>query len=410
MHAEIIAIGDELTSGQSLDTNTQWIALRLEELGVPTLYHSTVCDQLGPCADVFRRAIERADLVITTGGLGPTDDDLTREALAEAACCELAVHAEVLERIREIFTRRGWPMPQQNERQALCPVGGRTIRNPYGTAPGIDLTIDRECRGPSRFIALPGVPSEMFDMWRESVEPAIAEMLGMRRRVIVRRRINCFGAGESRIEEMLPDLIRRDHRPTVGITAGKGAISLRIAAEGASEEECLAQVEPVEELIRDTLGTLVFGAEDDQLQDAVARLLRRNGKTIFTAECVTAGLVANWLAEVPGSADFYQGGMVLNAFDESVEQAAISCREQLNADYGLAIGLPAGPAEAAKNCHPRACAKAGEESGELPKVPVALADADGVTVREIPYVSHPSLRQFFVAKQALNFVRLALLS
>ena len=410
MHAEIIAIGDELTSGQSLDTNTQWIARRLEELGVPTLYHSTVGDQLGPCADVFRRAIERADLVITTGGLGPTDDDLTREALAEAAGCELTVYAEALERIREIFARHGWPMPPQNERQAMCPVGGRTIRNPHGTAPGIDLTIGRDGRGPSRFFALPGVPAEMFGMWRETVEPAIAEMLGMRRRVIVRRRINCFGVGESRIEEMLPDLIRRDHRPTVGTTAGKGAITLRIAAEGASEEECLAQIGPVEELIRQKLGTLVFGVEDDQLQDAVARLLRQSGKTIFTAECVTAGLVANWLAEVPGSADFYQGGMVLNAFDESAEQTAIRCRERLNADYGLAIGLPTRPAEAAKNCDHHACAEAGEESGELPQVPVALADADGVTIREIPYVSHPLLRQFFVAKQALNLVRLALLS
>ncbi len=399
MHAEIIAVGDELTSGQSLDTNSQWIAQRLEELGIATLYHTTVGDRRESCGAVFRAAVERADLVVVTGGLGPTDDDLTRELLAETAGREMILDAESLERIRGMFARRGWPMAPNNERQAMLPAGARAIPNSRGTAPGIDLEIDRRGQAPCRLFALPGVPAEMFEMWRAWVAPAIAEMLGPRRRVIARRKINCFGAGESRIEEMLPDLISRDHFPTVGITASGATIALRIAADGTTENECREAIEPVEELIRRTLGTLVFGADDDQLQDAVARLLRRDGKTIATIESATAGLVANWLAGIADSADFYRGGMVVAALGESVERAAVRCREQFAADYCLAIGLSAPPEK-----------PAGDESGEPPRVTVALAGAGGVARREVSQGIHPAMRQMYVAKQALDFVRLSLLA
>ncbi|MBN1394988.1 MAG: CinA family nicotinamide mononucleotide deamidase-related protein [Pirellulales bacterium] len=409
MHAEIIAVGDELTSGQSLDTNSQWIAQRLDELGIETLYHSTVGDRMAPCVEVFRRAIARADLIVITGGLGPTDDDLTRDALAKAAGVELIRDEVQLEHIRNFFARRDWSMTPRNERQALVPVGGRAVRNPHGTAPGIDLEVARLGRTPSRLFALPGVPAEMRRMWEESVAPAILALLGERRRVILRRRINCFGAGESRIESMLPDLISRDRRPTVGITAGRGTITLRIAAEGANEDECRAAIEPVEELIRRKLGTLVFGVEDQRLQDAVARLLRQGGKTIFTAECATAGLIAQWLAGVENSADFYQGGMVLNVLNEPVEQAAINCRRQLRADYGLAIGLPIPAGTDAKNLPLPASGK-GSGGDRILQVPVALASTDGVVAESIAYDDHPALEREFLAKRALNFVRLALLS
>ncbi len=400
MHAEIIAVGDELTSGQSLDTNSQWIAQRLEELGLATLYHSTVGDQLEPCADVLRRAIERADVVLVTGGLGPTDDDLTREALARAAGCELTVYAEALEQIREMFALRGWPMPPQNERQALVPAGGRTIRNPHGTAPGIEMEIPREDRPPCRLFALPGVPTEMKEMWTASVAPAIGSFLASEHRVILRRRINCFGAGESQIETMLPGLIRRDHRPIVGITASQATISLRIAADGANEQECRAAIYPVAEMIRQRLGTLVFGEEDEQLQDAVARLLLDRGKTLATAECATAGIVAHWLACVAGSAAVFRGGMVLPEFTDSVGQTAVNCRKKFGSDYALAIGVPS----------PACGAGTGDEGSDPPHVRIALASADGVAGRSVPYVFHPELRQIYLAKRALNYVRLALSS
>ena len=238
MHAEILAIGDEITSGQTLDTNSQWLSQRLEELGVRTLFHATVGDELEPCAEVFQRAIDRADVVVATGGLGPTADDLTRQALAQATGRPLKLDPEALEYIRAMFARRSRPMPPQNELQAMFPAGSRVVRNPHGTAPGIDLEVPREGRAPCRVICLPGVPAEMVEMWHDSVAATIAGFVGGGRRVIRRRKINCFGAGESQIESMLPDMIRRGRQPTVGITASKATISLRIAAEGATEEEC----------------------------------------------------------------------------------------------------------------------------------------------------------------------------
>ncbi len=272
MHAEILAIGDEITSGQLLDTNSQWLSQRLEELGIGVLFHSTVGDELEPCAEAFRGAIDRADLVIATGGLGPTADDLTREALALAAGRPLQLDRDALEQIRAMFARRKRPMPPQNELQAMFPTGSRVVRNPHGTAPGIDLDVPRAGRSASRVFCLPGVPAEMVEMWHDSLAAAIGP-LGQGRRIL-RRRINCFGAGESQIESMLPDLIRRGRRPTVGINASQTTIILRIAADGKTEAECAAAIEPTVATIRQCLGSLVFGEENDELQHVVVRLLR----------------------------------------------------------------------------------------------------------------------------------------
>ena len=394
MFAEIIAIGDEITSGQSLDTNSQWLSQRLEELGVRTLYHTTVGDELEPNVEVFRQAIARADIVIATGGLGPTADDLTREALAAATDRSLQRDADALTRIRAMFAMRGRAMPLQNELQAMFPAGSRAIHNPNGTAPGIDLEVPREGRTPCRVICLPGVPAEMVEMWRDSVaktlDAAVGAALGSNRRILRRRRIHCFGAGESQIESMLPDLIRRGRRPTVGITAGKATITLRIAADGATEEECFAAMEPTVATIRECLGTLVFGEEDDELQDAVIRLLRARRKTLATAECGTAGLLAQWLARVEGAADAYRGGLVRPSPSESTGGLAMRCREQFGADFGLAVGPLPAPASSAE-------------------VAVAVASAENVALKHVPFLIHPALSRIYVAKQAIDVLRLMLL-
>ena len=436
--AEIIAIGDEITSGQSLDTNSQWLSQRLEELGVRVLYHSTVGDELAPGVAVFRQAIARADVVVATGGLGPTADDLTREALAQATGRPLQLDADALAHIRAMFASRNWPMPASNELQALFPAGSRIVRNPHGTAPGIDIEIARQgtlpifegtvpifvsakmglspsspsspstppdapmpptVPSPCRIICLPGVPAEMMEMWHDSVAATIAGFVGGSRRVIRRRLLHCFGAGEGRIEAMLPDLIRRGRRPTVGITASKATITLRITADGASEQECLAAIAPVEATIHQCLGTLVFGEDGEELQHVVVRLLRERGKTLATAECGTAGLVAAWLSAVDDEANVFCGGSVVTQSTESVDAAAIGCREQFAADYGLAIGLPSPSGRGA-----------GGEGGGPATISIALASADGVQSRSLPAAIHPALSHILRAKQALNYLRLALLS
>ena len=416
MHAEIIAIGDEITSGQLLDTNTRWLSQKLEELGIRVLYHSAVGDALEPCAGVFRQAIARANVVVATGGLGPTADDLTREAIAQAAGRKLLLDPKALEHVRRMFARRQREMPRQNEQQALIPAGGNMIDNPHGTAPGIYLQVPREPEGsgPCRLFALPGVPAEMKQMWHESVVEQLRK-LGAGRRIIRHRRIKCFGAGESQIEAMLPDLIRRGREPSVGINASKTTIILRVTAQGATGEECDAAMEPTTATIRRSLGRLVFGQDDDELQDAVVRLLRRQDRTLATAEWGTAGLVAEWLDSLPEAEGYYLGGVVvagskalagvlgiepelparhLPAGSEVARAMAVGCRERFASDYALAVGrFPEFDPEAA----------------EPNPVFFALATPGGTEVRQSPFAGHPATLKIFCAKRALNIVRLALL-
>src|SRR5947208_7207312 len=181
MRAEIIAIGDELTSGQRLDTNSQWLAERLLEIGVQVAFHTTVGDRLADNVLVFRQACERADVVVATGGLGPTADDLTRQALAEVAGVPLVQDDASLAHIEALFARRKREMPPANVIQAQFPQGSRPIFNPHGSAPGIDFTIKSVGDRAPRIYALPGVPAEMKDMWSASVAPAIQDMLGVRK-------------------------------------------------------------------------------------------------------------------------------------------------------------------------------------------------------------------------------------
>ena len=414
MHAEIIAIGDEITSGQLLDTNTQWLSQRLEEMGIRVLYHTTVGDELDACAEVFRRAIARADVVIATGGLGPTSDDLTREAIAKATGRQLVIDPKALQHVRRMFARRKRQMPERNQQQAMFPAGAAMVHNPNGTAPGIDLQVPREGAGPSRVFALPGVPPEMKEMWYDSLAERLRHS-GGGQGVVRHRRINCFGAGESDIEAMLPNLIRRGRTPRVGINASKTTIILRITVAGTTEEECYAAMEPTIATIRKCLGNLVFGQDDEELQDAVVRLLRRQNKSLATAEWGTAGLVAQWLDGVAEAEGYYLGGLVAasetalrNVLDvngdllaghpaisgEVAAAMATGCRERFGADYTLAVGeFPQFDPSASK---------------PQPAF-FALATPDGVTVKKFPYAGHPATLKIFCAKRALDMVRLALL-
>ena len=414
MIGEVIAIGDELTSGQRLDTNSQWLSERLGELGVRVMYHTTVADDLEAGDRVFHEAISRADVVVASGGLGPTADDLTRQTLARLSGRELVLDEEILERIRKMFAFFGRDMPEQNNIQAMFPAGSRVIPNNNGTAPGIDLEMPRDDGKTCRIFALPGVPAEMKPMWHETVAGAILSAGGPLR-VIRHRRIKCFGVGESHLEKMLPDLIRRGRTPSVGITVSNATITLRITADGATEEECYAAMEPTIATIRESLGEIVFGEEEEELEHVVARLLAERGQTLATVEWGTGGLVAGSLRDVAEADGNFLGGMVVAdvptmeralgvpadlvqrhtaTSGEVTEAMALAWREKTGADLALAVS---------------ALPHIDRKAAEAPRVYFALAAEGGALVKSAPFFGERTMLKPRTVKQALNMVRLALL-
>ena len=408
MHAEIVAIGDELTSGQRLDTNSQWISQQLEQIGIRTLFHSTVGDDLSAIVGVLNVAAQRAPIVIITGGLGPTADDLTRQAMAQAADRSLELDAAVLESIRQMFLARSREMPASNRIQAMFPAGSQVIPNPHGTAPGIDLVIARQDGTPSRMFALPGVPAEMKEMWWQTVQPRIQQATG-NQQVIRHHRVKCFGVGESQLEEMLPDLIRRGREPRVGITVHRATITLRVTAAGSDREACLQQMQPTIATIHDCLGDVVFGAEDDELEHAVVRLLQDRGETLSVCEWGTQGRVSQWLHAVSAERHPLKGATVLREPEALASLLAISdptsllgdqartvrlmaerIRAQSGADFGLAIGnVPV-------------------DEDQAPMIYLGLSGPDGTDVQSRSYAGHPDILIDRAAKQALNLIRLQL--
>ncbi len=297
VRAEIIAIGDELSSGVRLDTNSRWISQQLDLLGIQTAFHSTVGDDLEDMLAAFEIAAGRVDLILTTGGLGPTADDLTRNIIAQLGGVELELNQDVLQHIESMYQVRGREMPPNNEVQARFPKGAIIIGNPEGTAPGIEFAGEKMIDGePNHYhvFSFPGVPAELKQMWQASVRQRLAELYSIET-TIFHHTIHCFGSGESAIEMQLPDLIQRGRDPLVGITASAATISLRIATRGASQQDCLAKMQPTIEIIRDRLGDLVYGENGEQLEQAVVKKLAAKQQTIAVFDWGLGGDVARRL-------------------------------------------------------------------------------------------------------------------
>lgn len=303
MRAEIVAVGTELLIGQIANTNAQWMSERLAALGIDVLHHQAVGDNGPRILEAVTLAASRADIVVVSGGLGPTQDDVTRPALAEAARTRLVRRPEIEDALRERFRFRGRDMPASNLVQADVPENGRYIVPERGTAPGLVVPV-----GDATVYAVPGVPSEMREMMDGTVLPELAVLAGDAS--IVSRSLRCYGLAESRVSELLDDLFHASSNPTIAYLAGGGEVHVRLTAK-ARDADAAALLDPLERSVRERLGDHVYGTGEDTLAVVVGRLLGERGLTIATAESLTGGGLGERITAVAGASSYFLGSTVV---------------------------------------------------------------------------------------------------
>ena len=350
--------------GRGLNLNAQFIAEALAEAGIGVDFITTVGDERGRIEAAFKLALERADVVVATGGLGPTEDDLTRGALSAALGRPLVLNEMVLERIRRRFAERGLPMSRNNEKQALVPDGAEPLENPRGTAPGLYIPVNRKA-----IAALPGVPSEMRPMLVEQVIPKLRGAFGLQGSIRTRV-LRLSGIAESRVDELIGDLMKASLNPAIVLLAHPGEVHICLSAKGGSGKEIEGLLQSLEEKIRERLQDFIFGVDEERLEEVVGRLLRSQGKKVAVAESLTGGLVAHRFTNVPGSSAYFERGVV--AYSERAkedllgvplrliqEQGTVSrevaeamaegIRKRSGSDVGLGITGIAGPSRGTKD-------------------------------------------------------------
>ena len=356
MRCDVLAIGTELLLGQIVDTNSSWIGEQLAAAGIDTCEHRKVGDNLDRMVQCLRELLDRADAVIVCGGLGPTPDDVTREAIAEVMGVELERREELIEHIRAIFGGRGRPFPENNLRQADVPVGGGVIPNPIGTAPGLQCEV-----GGKVVYAVPGVPYEMTEMVNRYVLPDLLERSG-ERAVIVSRSLKTWGTSESGLAEMIAERVDQQTNPTIAFLArGIEGIYVRMTAKAPTEDEAMELLDAEDVELRKVLGQLVFAVDDDTMESEVLRLCEERGWSLGVAESLTGGFIGSRLTNVPGASRTYRGSIASYATDvkrsllgvtadlvvseDAVKQMAVGAQRVLGADVGIAVTGVAGPDE-----------------------------------------------------------------
>lgn len=357
MRAEILGIGTELLLGQIANTNAQVISERMAETGVDVLHHGVVGDNVARIAEAFGQGMGRSDVVIATGGLGPTGDDVTREGLAAALGVDLEHREEIAEFLREKFRRYGRDMPESNLRQAQVPRGCRYVLPDRGTAPG--LVAERDGR---RVYAVPGVPAEMREMLEGTILPELRELVG--ERTIASRLVKVAGMPEAQVAETLEDLFEGSTNPTVAYLASAGEVRVRLTAQAATRDEAVRLIDPVEEEVRRRLGPAVYGSDEDLLEAVIGRMLRDRGWRLACAESLTGGALGARLTDVPGASTWFAGSAVCYTdeakrsllgvdprtlegpgavSEEAVREMARGARHVFDAEVGLALTGVAGP-------------------------------------------------------------------
>lgn len=407
MNAIIVSVGSELIGGQTIDTNSAYLARQLGAFGIEASEHWTVGDSLQSVAGAVLRAASLADVVIVTGGLGPTADDLTRQGLAEATGSRLVLDENALARIEEFFRSRGRTMVPANRLQAMIPEGCEPLANEVGTAPGIFARL-----GKAQIFALPGVPSEMRWMFDNAVAPRLPRGQG----AVVHRIVHTFGQGESDLGERIADLMARGANPSVGTTVAAGMVSVRIASRAAGADEAKNLADQIAAEVKRRFGPLVVGADEDTMASVVGRLLRDAGQTLATAESCTGGLIGEMITSAAGASDYYRGGAIAYSNDLKAELLDVSgdliasdgavsepvaaamadgCRRKLQSDWSVSTTGIAGPA-------------GGTESKPVGLVFVGLAGPDGVVVHRHVLPGTRRVVRLRAALTALNHLRLKL--
>jgi len=343
VNVEVIAVGTELLLGQTVNSNAAEIGRLLAEAGLDHFHQVVVGDNEARLAAAIEHAVSRADAVILTGGIGPTQDDITREALVAAAGVEMVFDADYADHLRSWWGRRGREMPIANLRQAEHPEGAVLLENRKGTAPGLRLRI-----GAAWVFALPGVPQEMLPMLEESVLPFLREAAGAAG-VLVSRLIRTWGESESRVAEILGDLFESSQNPTVAFLASGGEIKVRLTARASDAAAAAGLLDPVEAEVRRRLGSLVFAVGEETVEHLVLRLCRERGWRLGTAESATGGMVATRLTGVPGASTVFVGSVV--AYGEAQKTALLGVAPDLMEEHGVvgpetALAMAAGAARA----------------------------------------------------------------
>ena len=357
-NAEIVAIGSELLLGQIVDTNSAWMAQRLTALGVNLYFKSVVGDNPVRMKEVISRALERADIVITSGGIGPTQDDLTRDIVAEVTGRKLVQDAGMLEQVEEHFRRRGRPMTPNNIRQSFMPEGAIPVKNPNGTAPSFVVEDPRAI-----IFSLPGVPVEMKWLFENEVEPYLRKKFNLAE-VIHYRVLKIVGIGESAVDDKVGHLIAHSSNPTVGVLALPGQVDVRIAAKAANRDEAMKMIAPVEAEVRGLLGMAIFAADEETMEYVTGKLLCDKKQTVAVCEDLTCGQLAERLQTA--SNESFGAGFICNGeaatrallkngrdvkkIDETLkdpialtDEMAWAARQQSGCNFGLALHAIADP-------------------------------------------------------------------
>ena len=357
MRADIISIGTELLMGELVDTNAPYLAAKLPPLGIELQRITQAKDDIGMLVEAFEQAFQRSDLVLTTGGLGPTDDDLTREAIARLVGETLYVDPQSLDHLKETFHQRGASMPNANVKQANLIPSARSILNAMGTAPGWWMEKDGKI-----IVAMPGPPGEMHPMWEAEVQPQLSRIVP--ETVILTRSFNTHGLGESALNELIAPLF---HLPdaTLGMYAQAQGVQIRVRVKAQNNEEAQKLLSPVEAELRRLLGDHIWGVDDQVMEEQVGKELIRQGLTLAIMESCTGGLLAHTITQVPGSSRYFKGAVVAYSDEMKIaggvdpaliqshgvvspqvaQDMARAARDRMGADLGIGITGVAGPGE-----------------------------------------------------------------